>query len=92
MCILHAYLVSRLASRYTRRMATAKKSAAKKAATSGARPAAKRMGRPPKGDVARTVALTLRLTPAERSELDTAAERCGLTVTDFVVAAMRAYR
>lgn len=93
-CNLHADLdLARLTRQNrTNTMTTAKKSAAKKATTGGAKPAAKRMGRPPKGDVARTVALTLRLTPAERAELDEAAEHRGLTVTDFVVAAMRAYR
>lgn len=57
----------------------------------GAKTAAKRgPGRPPKGDESRTARLSVRLTPAEKSELLGLAEGSGETLTDFVLAAARA--
>lgn len=74
-----------------RSMATAKKTS-KRATTKAARPAAKRMGRPPKGDEPRNARLELRLSDAERAELAALAAGAGLTITDYLLAAARAYR
>lgn len=64
-------------------MATAKKSAAAKKAT---KPAAKRMGRPPRsatGSLAEK-AVTLRYTPQEYAALEHAAGRVGVPVSTFI--------
>lgn len=50
------------------------------------------MGRPPKPDgETRTARLSLRLHPAERTELEEIADRLGLQITQLVLVAVRDY-
>jgi uncharacterized protein (DUF1778 family) len=42
------------------------------------------MGRPPKGDVPRTARINLRAEPAEKERYERAAERAGLSLTDWM--------
>jgi predicted HicB family RNase H-like nuclease len=49
-----------------------------------------RMGRPPLGDRARDAVFTLRLSKAERSALNAAAERTGMPVTQWAREALLA--
>lgn len=70
-----------------------KKATTKAAKASPANAAKKRMGRPPKREEdRRTASLTLRLHPSERLELREAAATFGMTVTDFVLVAVREKR
>lgn len=54
--------------------------------------AAKRMGRPIRGDEPRSARLVVALTPSERARLEAIAEAEGCTLTDAVVAAITTYR
>ncbi len=43
--------------------------------------------RPPRGDVSASARITLRVTPALKAQVQAEAERAGLTVTDYLIAA-----